>query len=508
MPHVALDANRPSPKRRPALVALLACAAGVVGVSPDAGASPIRWHRCGGGLPRALRCGRISVPLDYAHPQGARITIGFNRLRASDPSQRIGSLILNPGGPGGAGSEVIAAQAAGRPLLPAQLRRRFDLIGMDPRGVGTSTPVRCDPALFNAVTSSLFPRSRDGFAQLSAHAAALGESCLRLTGPLLGHVDTRSVARDMEALRRRLGDGKLNFLGLSYGSELGMTYAELYPRRIRVMALDGALEHQVSTTTLYADASRAYEDALRRFAAWCEHTARCPLHGRRVLAFFDRLVRRADRQPIPAPGCARAGCRTPVTGGDIRSNAQGLLLVKGGNRGFGIPSWTEFANALRLADRGDATAFAWPLATSPDDGSYAGLAINCVDHRLGIGRYEDFVNLLDLGRAVAPHLQGAGEAWPALVGCMRWPVPAAFPARAAHVRGAPPILLVNATHDPETPYVWAHGLLGQMPSAVLLTREGDGHTTTLVTGPSRTRDAIVDYLVTGVTPPPNTVLPD
>jgi len=91
---------------------------------------------------------------------------------------------------------------------------------------------------------------------------------------------------------------------------------------------------------------------------------------------------------------------------------------------------------------------------------------------------------------------------------MRWPVPAAFPARTAHVRGAPPILLVNATHDPETPYVWAHGLLGQMPSAVLLTREGDGHTTTLITGPSRTRDAVVDYFETGVTPPPNTVLPD
>jgi pimeloyl-ACP methyl ester carboxylesterase len=114
-------------------------------------------------------------------------------------------------------------------------------------------------------------------------------------------VDTVSVARDIEALRRALGEGKLNFLGLSYGAELGAQYAELYPKRIRVMALDGALEHSLSGATLFADAAAGYEDTLLRFASWCGRTTSCPLHGRDVLALFDRLVRQADRKPIPAP---------------------------------------------------------------------------------------------------------------------------------------------------------------------------------------------------------------
>src|SRR3954469_20871572 len=350
--------------------------------APGSGAEPgskIRWHRCERQLPASLRCGELAVPLDYRHPRAAKIRLGFNRLRAQERRRRVGSLIVNPGGPGGAGSDVVALEAAGAHLWHPALHRRFDLIGMDPRGVGLSTRVRCDPAAYNRPVS-LFPRTAAQFRRLAHYDRALGRSCRRPSGPLLSHVDTLSVARDMEALRRALGDGKLNFLGLSYGAEIGTLYAERYPKRIRAMALDGILDHSVASEALLADATVAYEDTFNRFAAWCAQTADCSLHGRDVVALFDRLVQQAGRQPIPVPECAMAGCRTPVTGDDIRLNAYELLLVKSPIPAFGRFGWNGFADALAALEAGDASAFARSLVGSPRDGTFAGLAVNCIDY--------------------------------------------------------------------------------------------------------------------------------
>jgi pimeloyl-ACP methyl ester carboxylesterase len=185
--------------------ALVACSLTLVGAAPGWAKGAIRWHGCAADQPANLQCGELSVPLDYSHPDGAKITLGFNRLRAQDRAHRIGSLIFNPGGPGAGGSDFIAVEAAGGHLLHPALHERFDLIGMDPRGIGRSTRVKCDPAVFNQPVS-LFPRTQVEFDQVTAWASAFGESCLRLTGPLLAHVDTGSVARDMERLRRALGD--------------------------------------------------------------------------------------------------------------------------------------------------------------------------------------------------------------------------------------------------------------------------------------------------------------
>src|SRR4051794_32699955 len=368
------------------VAALAVCLAGLGPAAARAGA--IRWHSCGKGVPASVQCGGLSVPLDYAKPSGARIRLGFNRLRAADRAHRVGSLIVNPGGPGGAGTEVVAAEAAGLHLWDPELHLRFDLIGMDPRGIGTSTPVRCDPALINQPAPQ-FPATADEFAQLEAHAQTVGESCLRLTGPLLGHVDTKGVARDMERLRHALGEGKLNFLGLSYGAALGAQYAELYPKRIRVMALDGALEHAITAQRLFVDSTIAYEDTFNRFVAWCARTTSCPLHGRDVAALFDALVARADRDPIAAPECAERGCRPTVTGGDIRLNSEQGLLTKEGIRAFGLPGWQDFAGALAAVEQGSAAPFAQGLATAPADGTLAGLAVLCVDYPFAISGYEE-----------------------------------------------------------------------------------------------------------------------
>jgi pimeloyl-ACP methyl ester carboxylesterase len=493
-----------------AATAVVVCLVAVVGAGASAasGKATIRWHGCGSNLPPSLQCGEVSVPLVYARPGGRQIKIGVVRLPAQDRAQRVGSLIINPGGPGGAGSQFVALEAAGRHLWHPALHRRFDLIGMDPRGIGTSTPpIQCDPGVFNRPVS-LFPRNRVEFRQLASYVRALGASCLRRTGPLLGHVDTLSVARDLEALRRALGEGKLNFLGLSYGAEIGTLYAERYPTRIRAMALDGILDHSGSTERVFAEAAAAYEDTFNRFAAWCRRASSCPLHGRDVSALFDRLVRRADRQPIAAPQCAMQPCRRTVSGAEIRLNSFVGLVVKNPIPAIGLPGWKGFAADLAQAERGDASAFSSHLATSPRDDPFAGLAVNCVDYPRTITTYQDFVAMARRGRAIAPHTQGASEAWLGVAGCMRWPVPLANPPHRPRIRGAPPILLVSATHDPSTSYVWARRALRQIPGAVLLTRNGDGHTSSWLGPHSPTNNAIVDYLITRKTPPPNRVYPN
>ena len=487
----------------------LVCLVALVGAgaTPGSGKGTIRWHGCGSNFPPSLQCGELSVPLDYARPRGRQIKFGFARLPAQDRAHRIGSLIINPGGPGAAGSQFIALEAAGRHLWHPALHRRFDLIGMDPRGIGTSTPIQCDAAAWNQPVS-LFPRNPVQFQRLASYARAVGESCLRRTGPLLGHVDTLSVARDLEALRQALGEGKLNFLGLSYGAAIGTVYAERYPKRIRAMVFDGILDHSVSTDRLFSEAAAAYEDTFNRFAAWCRRARSCRLHGRDVSALFDRLVRRADRQPLPAPQCAMQPCRPTVSGAEIRLNSFLALVVKNPIPAIGLPGWKGFADALAQAERGDASLFSSHLATGPKYDGFPGLAVNCVDYPRTITTYKDFAAMTRRGRAIAPHTQGASEAWLGVTGCMRWPVPLANPPHRPKIRGAPPILLVSATHDPSTSYVWARRAHRQIPRTVLLTRNGDGHTSSWLGPHSRTNDAIVDYLVTRKTPPANSVYPN
>jgi pimeloyl-ACP methyl ester carboxylesterase len=235
---------------------------------------------------------------------------------------------------------------------------------------------------------------------------------------------------------------------------------------------------------------------------------RCALHGQDVPALFDRLVRRADQQPIPAPQCAMESCRPTVTGAEIRLNAFNGLVAKNPIPAIGVPGWKRFAAGLEQAARGDASGCSSHLATSPRDDPFPGLAVNCVDYPRTITTYEDFAAIARRGRAIAPHTQGASEAWLGVTGCMRWPVPLANPPHRPKIRGAPPILLVSAMHDPSTSYVWARRAHRQIPRAVLLTRAGDGHTSSWLGPRSRTNDAIARYLITRKTPAPHSVYPN
>jgi pimeloyl-ACP methyl ester carboxylesterase len=493
-----------------ALTVIWMALAGAAGTAAQTPVASLEWVPCpaeisGGTEIPGLECTYLQVPLDYDDPAGDQITIGLNRLPARDPEQRIGPLFFNPGGPGGAASSLIAAEAAGFPVFDPAVRDRFDLVGMDPRGVGLSTPVRCDPALWNA-RPSLFPQDASEFDALRASTAAIWQSCLELTGPLLEHLDTVSAARDMEQVRIALGGEPLTYFGLSYGTQLGATYAQLYPENIRGMALDGALDHGQRGLAMLMDEATAHEDALVRFADWCATETTCALHGEDVLARYDALVTTANAAPIPAPQCETDGwCNAEVTGDDIRLGTQNLLLFKDSAPELGLPDWETLAEAMLAAEQGDASAFSRERAQDDVSPVFASTAIACADWRTDIANWDDLQAYEIFGETVAPHTRGASQTWTVLTGCMGWPFPVANPPGEWDITGVPPILIVNATHDPSTSYLWAQLMREQIDGSVLLTREGDGHTSFFVTGESATRDAITHYLLTGETPPPNTV---
>jgi hypothetical protein len=273
------------------------------------------------------------------------------------------------------------------------------------------------------------------------------------------------------------------------------------------MALDGGLDHNTAGLQMLNNESAAHEATLHQFARWCDATPDCALHGEDVLAVYDELVARGNETPLPAPQCEAAGtCRVTVTGDQLRFAAQGLLLFEPPTPAYAHPGWAGFAEMLAAARDGDASGFSWPLADSTTWSNYPGIPIGCVDWPTPFTSYEDVVAAMNLVTVASPHVLGATQTWNNSISCMGWPVPVANPPTRLDVQGTPPILIVNATHDPSTAYIWAQLLHEQIENSVLLTRNGNGHTTYLLPGESQTRDAIDAYLIDLELPAPNTIL--
>ncbi|KAL2824569.1 TAP-like protein-domain-containing protein [Aspergillus pseudoustus] len=453
-----------------------------------------------------LDCGELQVPLDWNRPRGEKITIGMARYRATKPGKRLGSYIYNPGGPGGPGSLTVLGQAIGQSALFNRTSDYYDVIGLDPRGIGLSTRVKCDPDAYNKYVS-IFPKTEDEFEALVAKNTALGESCRDKTGELFYHLDTTQAAKDLEAVRIGLREKKLNWLGFSYGTQLGGAYAELFPEHVGRMVLDGNLDHSQTTEAdvLRTEAS-TYEDVLNQFFLWCNTIAtsdECPLKGQDLPQLYDELVAAADESPIDVPACTDGNttvCRSPVTGEDIRITTQDYLIYEA--------TFPTLAQALNDTLGGDAIAFASTRLAAADDSPYfPDIAIGCLDWRHESTSLTDLLYKYQLGRYVAPHLQGASQSYRYQASCIGWPAPLANPPHklnSSAMAKAPPMLMVNAIHDPSTSYVWAHALLEQIPSAVLLTRNGNGHTSYSLGGEAA--DAIDAFLINGTLPAPNTVV--
>ena len=454
--------------RRSASVASIAAVLLVVAgaqASADPGSTrfKITWSPCE--KSPQTQCGTLKVPVDWSKPSGTTISLAVARRPAKDPNKRVGALFFNPGGPGdGAAKYVLDAETIFSPTLI----ERFDLVGMDPRGIENSSQVRCTLPVITPETT-LFPKTEQQFQQLRQHNREVGLNCLAKAGELVRHMDTVSVARDHEALRLALGEATVSWLGVSYGTQLAANYAQLYPSHTRAMVLDAALEHSLPEVHQVAGEIIAAEDSFNRFADWCPTQETCALRGQDVRAVFDRLVEQADRNPIPVEGALR-----PVTGEDIRMGTKGLLRFKEPSIYGPDLSWAGLSRALQKAMDGDASAFAVAPAGAPQYSIQGLLANACLDYAPQVHTYAEMQQRLELGRQLAPHLQGASETWQAVL-CIDWPVRPVNPPKTLDVRGVP-ALIIHAAHDPSVHYSWAHGLAAQIDGAALLTRAGDGHT--------------------------------
>ena len=469
------------------------------------------------GLAPGLDCAELKVPTDWNKPEGECITLGMARYRATSAGSRLGTLLFNPGGPGGSAAEIVIGQALGVfQGFSNTTTDHYDVIGLDPRGVGISTPVKCDPMSYNA-RGNTFPTTDTEFEGLVSSNKDFGNSCRKMTGDLFFHLDTVSVAHDVEALRCALDEGPLNWLGLSYGTQIGSTYASLYPKKIRRMVLDGNIDHsQSETSTLYAE-STTYEDTLHQFFTWCDTTAtpeECPYKNKDFPRLFQDLVAKAARTSVPAPGCTgnMSHCLAQVSDVDILYNVQGMLPfvnpIPSANTG-----WPGLANALYEAMNGNATLLSTGLATSDTDPAFPSLAIGCLDWSHNFTKLSDLKYKRQMATNFAPLTKGATQSYLYQSACIGWPADVVnsqrplFDTMASATLAAedlPPILLVNAYHDPETSYIWAEGLREQIPSAVLLTRNGSGHTSYTLGG--KATAAIDRYLVDGSLPARNTAV--
>lgn len=464
---------------------------------PTAGGTPapaVHWRPCEDGF----QCATLTAPLDYTRPEAKTVEIALIRLPATDPVRRIGSLVVNPGGPGGSGIEFV--REAADFVFGDEVRARFDIVGFDPRGVGASyPPISCYDALDDLISSDIAPRTEAERVQLDDQASRFARGCQERSGELLPYVTARDVARDMDRLRAALGDQKLTYVGFSYGTLLGASYAELFPQNVRALVLDGAVDPALSAEDSLRTQVRGFETSLDRFLDRCSRNASCPFHSNGDAGSeFDRLMARIDDAPL---GAAHSADGREVDSAMVWLGVAAALYDHSDHR--------LLARALADASRGDGSTFLGLVDSytqRSEDGKHsnfieANIAIGCVDWpRVSAQAYPQL--LADI-RTIAPRFsQGIGYHDVAI--CDHWPIPSARPAGPIHAHGAPPILVIGTTGDPATPHAEAASLAAELESGVLLTYEGEGHTA--YGGDSSCVDGTVEgYLIRLTIPAPGKV---
>ena len=430
---------------------------------PPLPAPVIHWTPCS---PAGWECGTVAVPLDYANPAGPSVQIAVNRRRATNPSQRIGSLLVNPGGPGISGTDFAANNySAWSGLTPY-----FDVVGFDPRGVGKSQPIKClsDSQLDAFNFADAWPDDPGELQTLTDEAKTLAADCQQRNGALLGHVDTVTAARDLDQIRAGLGDPKITYFGYSYGTFLGLTYEHLFPTRVRALVLDSVLDPSIDEATLTIVQAKGFEKDLDDYLAACEsgHPA-CPFTGGDPKGQLLAMLERLDKSPIPV-GSRSLNSTLALTG---------ILYTM-----YFDPSqsWPYLSQALDSAAQGDGSLlmrFADAYLERDQSGHYsnsleANYAINCLDHPLPSdpNYFSDRAKQLQQAAPVFGPFVAYSD-----LPCRYWPVPPTRVPEVLDAPGAPPIVLVGQTGDPATPYEWAQAVHGQVASSVLITRIGNGH---------------------------------
>lgn len=448
--------------------------------------TPIAWAPCNGDL----ECGTLTVPLDYAKPAGATIGIAVERHPAEDPAQRIGSLVINPGGPGVSGIDDFPNELS---VLTSQLLNAFDIVTFDPRGVERSDPVSCGetPGAPPAPLSDPVPQSVAAQKTTLSGMRQFGADCENASGAILPFVGTVDVARDLERLRIALGDPGLTFMGQSYGTLLGTTYAEMFPTHVRAMVLDSVIDPALSFNAISLGQAKGFEGDLGSFFSWCATNSSCPWQTTSdPTAAVLALV--AQSRTTPAP--AGAG-RTAGPGELYNALLEGL---------YAESDWPTLGDALAADAQGNgAPVVAMSdhyVADGSTNGSDAGEAIDCLDHPVS-RNLKGYATLAAQYGTVAP-VFGPLLAW-GQAACAVWPVSATRVPAPVRAVGAPAILVVGTTGDPATPYSWAVNLSHELSQGVLLTRDGSDHVAYFYS--ACVRDDVQTYLLGGGAPPPGTV---
>ena len=443
-------------------------------------------------------CAKVTVPLDYADPSKGTTYIMATRKAATGPAaQRVGSLLLNPGGPGGAG----IAYAQDPSVVTKDVAARYDIVGFDPRGVGQSDPVRClsddTAAMDEFVQADPMPRTDAQVAEVTKESQGIGKACEQKSARILPYVGTPNAARDMDVLRAVLGDAKLHYLGKSYGTYLGAVYAGLFPQNTGRLVLDGAIDPTLTAKQMNIAQAQGFEKLIREFAADCVTKSGCPLGTNGGTAVDKLMTYLQSLQDHPVP--THDGTRTVNYGLALTAVLQVMYVPQ---------YWGDLRDALSTAMNGDGTRLLqWAdLYNDRTNGAYdnqtdANIAINCLDRPDPDAATAQEIETKEIPdyKTQAP-LLGEMLAW-ADLSCATWPVKPQTQPAPITAPGSAPILVVGTKDDPATPYPWAQGLAKQLQNGHLLTFNGSGHTA--YTRGSQCIDNAVDaYLLHGTVPPP------
>jgi pimeloyl-ACP methyl ester carboxylesterase len=463
--------------------------------------TPVDWSQCDLAasdvrIPAGAECGKLSVPVDYTKPDGAVARIQMIRFKAT--GDKIGSLIVNPGGPGESGVQAAASLVG---AMPDSVRQRFDLVGFDPRGVGASTPaVWCNSDADNDKLRAdpQVDYTPEGVAHIESETKDFVARCVAKMGDeFLANVGTASVIKDLDAMRSALGDQKLTYLGYSYGTRIGSAYAEAYPQNVRAMILDGAVDPNADPVEADIRQAAAFQTAFNDYAADCAKSPNCPLGTDPTkavdvyLSLVEPLVSNPAKTRDPrglSYSDAVVGTILPLYSPNLwRHLTQGLTEMKKGSGD----------TMLALADL---------YMGRDEDGHYNNstdvrVAVNCVDEPPITDR-KTVIDEDRRAREVAPFMSYGQFTGNAPLGtCAFWPVPATSKPHHIAVTGLPPVLVVSTTNDPATPYQAGVDLAKQLGGS-LLTFQGTQHTV-VFQGNTCVDDIAARYLIDVVVPAPN-----
>ncbi len=431
----------------------------------------LTWTSLGGAIDET----RITVPLDWDDPTGDTIELAIARSNASRDS--MGSMLMNPGGPGGSGYDYVAESA--QYIVTPDVLANYDIIGFDPRGVGQSSPIVCnDGAEKDQLLYGTFDNpygTQAWIDELTVEEKTWIEACQENTGDLLGNLDAASVARDMDVIRAVLGDEKLTYLGYSYGTYLGAVYAELFPEKVGRMVLDGAVDPLVGDLDALATQMAGFESAYRAFLEYCFSSGDCPFSG---------SVEAAMQQTEDLILSAGTAGLAASDGRELDTATIGTGLINSLYAEFLWDGLIQMLADLKAGDPESTFASADDYNSRAAPGVYDGngyeiyTAVTCNEGTLGTDGVSPLAGLAVIDQK-APYLGFATalDDYAALdVTCSNWPYPVAELPTSFEADGAPPILVVGTTNDPATPYAQAVSLSKQLSSGVLVTYQGEGHT--------------------------------